>query len=166
MPSNIAAPESPAPNGAVGATKRDHVLEKPEDVDIGLKPIPVEPCRLVVLVVRIVVSPLCVHELVASYKHRRSIGDHQQTAEVLHEATTQRQGLRRGIGVSLGSPIPAVVGVRTIRIIPTIRLVVLVSERHDVVQTEPIVAGNEVNALLRPITISKRVGEKIRATVY
>ncbi len=68
----------------MGPAERDHELEEPEDVMISIEQTPIQPGGLVVLIVRVVVAPLCIHELVAGLEERGSVGQHQQTEEVLH----------------------------------------------------------------------------------
>ena len=65
MPLDILSPKSAAGDRATRLAQGDHPLEKAEQVAVLLKPIPVEPGHLVILVVRVVVAVLGLDELVA-----------------------------------------------------------------------------------------------------
>jgi len=64
VPGNILPPEpAPAQRGMI-FPERNHLLEEPENVLIGLELTPIQPPNFVVLVVGIVVAKLRVQELV------------------------------------------------------------------------------------------------------
>ena len=95
IPADVLAPEAASAERRVGLAEGDHQPREPEDVAVGVKATPVQPARLVVLVVGVVVAPLCVKELVAGPQHRRAIGEEEQAEEVLRLSLPQRHHLGR-----------------------------------------------------------------------
>src|SRR5208337_5207987 len=79
VPGNVLAPEPAATQRRMRLPELNHGFKEPEYVLIRLEPAPIQPADFVVLVVRIVVSELCVQELVTSPKHRDAVREHEQT---------------------------------------------------------------------------------------
>src|ERR1035438_3414165 len=63
---------------------RDQQLHEPEDIRIFAKQVPVEPTRIVVLAVGVVVPALATPHLIAHNKHGHTSGQHQRCEKVLH----------------------------------------------------------------------------------
>src|SRR5262249_39985398 len=148
MPLDILSPKSAASDRATRLAQGDHPLEKAEQVAVLLKPIPVDPGHLVILVVRIVVAVLSVEELVAGTEHRGTVGQHQQTTKVFHLPTAQRQDVFQQAVVALPTAVPAQVVVCAVLVAVSIYLIVLVVISNQIVKAKPIMGGNKVNALI------------------
>src|SRR5271166_5115023 len=58
-------------------------LRKPQDIDMCGQQIPIEPARLVVLAVGVIVSALATPHLVAHEKHGNAAGQHKGCEKVL-----------------------------------------------------------------------------------
>src|SRR5689334_7052999 len=84
VPRNVLTSEPTATQRRVGLPKGDHGFEEPEDILICLELSPIQPTDFVVLVVGIIVSELCIQELVTGAEHRDAVGQEKQTAEVLN----------------------------------------------------------------------------------
>ena len=116
---------------------------------MSLEERPVEPADLVVLAVGIVVAALRPPDLVAHQQHRRAQRQQRDGQEVLHLAMAQPLDL--GIVRRPFDPaVPAQVRVGPVAAALPVRLVVLVVVADQVVQREPVVRRDEVDALLRP----------------
>src|ERR1700758_4414118 len=165
MPLDILSPKSAASDRATRLAQGDHPLEKAEQVAVLLKPIPVEPGHLVILVVRVVVAVLSVEELVAGTEHRGTVGQHQQTTKVFHLPAAQRQDVFQHAVVALPTAVPAQVVVCAVQVAVSIYLIVLVVISNQIVKAKPIMGGNKVNALIWAINIVRAVREKIVAAV-
>src|SRR5208337_762245 len=83
MPPNVAAPELAASKRSMGLAERDHLLDEAEMIRMGYLARPVQPCRLVVLVIWVIVAALGLQELVARGEHRNAVGEQQQADQVL-----------------------------------------------------------------------------------
>ena len=129
--------------------KRDQLLREP--VYVGVRAAR-DPSRTSVvsslMAVGVVVAALRAPDLVAHQQHRRPHGEHRQRQEVLHLAVAQPfHG--RIVGRSFDATVPAQVVGGAVEIAVTVRLVVLGVVGDEVVQREAVVAGDEVDALLR-----------------
>ncbi len=82
IPADIVAPEATPRNARVGFPQVDHEPKEAKHVAMLVQPVPIQPRRFIVLVVRVVVASLRVQELVAGREHRCAVGEHQQAAEV------------------------------------------------------------------------------------
>src|SRR5262249_36614701 len=106
---------------------------------------PVEPARLVVLTIRVVVAILRAPHLVAHEHHWQSGRQHRHREEVLDLPCSQL--LDRGIvRRAFHSAVPASVVVGAVATVLAIRLVVFAVVRHQVVQREAVMTGHEVHA--------------------
>ncbi len=112
--------------------------------EVGVDVLPVEPGDLVVLAVGVVVAALGAAELVAAEQHRHALGEQQGGHQVA--ALTRPQ--RHDVGV-VGGTLDAVVPRAVVRLavvaVLAVGLVVLVVVRHEVVQREAVVGGDEVD---------------------
>ena len=133
--------------------ERDHLLEEPENVLIGLKLTPVQPANFIVLVIRIVVAELSIQELVAGAKHRRTVRQEEQTAEILNLLPAQCANRRRNAFIPLLPAIPTVVRVGAILIVISVFPVVLAVISDQIVEGEAVVGSYVVHALIRVISI-------------
>ena len=75
--------------------ERNHRFEEPEYILIRLELTPIQPADFVVLVIRIVVSELCIQEFVTGAEHRDAVREHEQAEEVFSLFPSQRQNLLR-----------------------------------------------------------------------
>jgi hypothetical protein len=107
--------------------------------------VPVQPGDLVVLVPGVVVAVLRASCLVAGKDHRDAFRHQQQHGEVA-ELTLPERLDSRVVGLALGSAVPAQVVVRAVPVLLSVRLVVLAVVRDEVVEREPVVARDEVDA--------------------
>src|SRR4051812_19098347 len=121
---------------------------------MGLATAPVEPGRRVVLAVRVVIAALRVEELVPGGDHRDPVRQQEEAAEVLRLPEPEGLDLT---GDALG-PLPAAVPAKVLRhavgVALPVRLVVAAVVGSEVVQREPVVAGDEVDALAGPPRVS------------
>src|SRR5271165_1058216 len=83
VPGNVLTPESAATQGRMRLPERNHPFKEPEYVLIRLELAPIQPADFVVLVVMIVVSELCVQELVSRPEHRDAVREHKEAEEIL-----------------------------------------------------------------------------------
>ena len=111
--------------------------------------LPVEPRRLVVLVVGVVVAALRPAALVAHPDHRRAVRHQHQAPRVAQLAPAQREDVGGRTVVALPAAVPRAVGPGPVGAAPAVGLVVLVVVGDEVVQREAVVAGEEVDALER-----------------
>ena len=114
-------------------------------------PLPVDPRRLVVLVVGVVVAALGATELVAHPHHRHPVRHRQQAPRVAQLAPAQPGHVGRHAVVALPPAVPRPVVVAPVAAAPAVGLVVLVVVGDEVVQREAVVAGDEVDALHRRV---------------
>src|ERR1700693_2745435 len=82
IPGNVLAPESAAAQRRMRLPERNHAFDEAEDVLIRLELTPIQPADFVVLVIRVVVSELCIQELVTGPEHRDAVREHEQAGEV------------------------------------------------------------------------------------
>src|SRR5690242_17532047 len=105
---------------------------------------PVEPTRLVILAVGVVVATLAASHLIAHNKHGHAAGQHQGCEKVFHLPVAKP--LYCGIvGWTFKAAVPASVLVTSVSVVLTILLVVLVVVGDHIVQCEAVVARNEID---------------------
>ena len=165
VPAHVLAPESASAQGRVRLAEADHRAEEPKDILVGAEPVPVEPTRRVVLVVRVVVAALSLQELVTRAEHGRAVRQHQQAAEVLRLPLPQLQNMRRDSFVAFPAAVPAEVLVRSVRVVVAVGLVMFVVVGNEVVQGEAVVRGNVVDALVRMKRVHPVIREEVVAAV-
>ena len=128
--------------------KRDQLLREPMDVRVPLDSGPIEPADLAVAAIGVIVAALRAPHFVAHHEHRRTDRKQGQREEVLDLSVAQP--LHLGVVARpLDAAVPAPVIVRAVAVVFAVRLVVLDVVGDEVVQREPVVAGDEVDALLR-----------------
>lgn len=126
--------------------KREHVLEEAKHFLVFFKPTPIEPTCFIVLVVRIVVAALGLHEFVTHPKYRCSCGEHQQAAEILDLSFAKIQYFSRCIRIAF----PTVVTTELRRAIPivfAVGFIVLGIVRDKIVDRGTIMRRDVVDAL-------------------
>ena len=161
IPGNVLSPETAAAQCRMAFAERNHFLEEAEDVLICLKLAPIEPSSRVVLVIRIVVAKLRVQELVSRAKHRSPVRQHEHAEEILHLPASQGQHFGECTFVAFVPAVPAVVVVHAILIVLSVGPVVFFVVRNDIVQSETVVRGDVVHALVGMICIGTIIGEKV-----
>jgi len=145
--------------------ERDHALEEAENVAVLGKQVPIEPGSLIILVPRVVVTVLGVHELVARTEHRSPVRDHQDREEVFDLLFSQLHNLRWHALIALPSTVPAQVVVGTIVVIMAVGEVVLVVVRDQIIKAKPVVRSNIVDALRRVVGVIEVVRKQVAATI-
>src|SRR5690348_4762647 len=100
--------------------KCNHAFEKPEYVLIRLELTPIQPADFVVLVVGVIVSELCIQELVPGAKHRDAVRKHEQAEEVLGLFPAKCENLRGYAVLSFVSAVPTVIRIHTVLIVMAI----------------------------------------------
>src|ERR1035441_9562174 len=127
--------------------KCDHATSKPVDLLVPFKTGPVNPTGFIVLAVSVVIAALRAAEFVAAQEHRYTARDQQGQKEVLNLAFPQ--GLDPGIRrLAFTAVVLAEVGVGTVMVAFSVCFIVLVAITHHVVQSEAVVAGDEIDAAL------------------
>ena len=117
----------------MGPTKGEHVPGEANDLVVPLAERPVDPARLIVLAVGVVVSALGAAELVPRQEHRHAPRNGQGQQEILDLPHPNR--LDRGVvGLSLDPVVGAVVLVGAVPIMLAVGLVVLPLVADEVVQ--------------------------------
>src|ERR1039458_7957980 len=92
----------------MGLPECNHAFDEAEYVLIRLKLTPIQPAGFVVLVIGVVVSELCIQELVAGAEHRDAVREHEEAEEVLSLFPTKYQNLRGCALISFVSAAPTV----------------------------------------------------------
>src|SRR5271166_2572637 len=137
-------------------TALDQQLHEPEDVGVFGQQIPVEPTRITVLAVSIIVAALATPHLIAHNKHRHTERKHGDREKVLCLAVAQPldYGIVRR---AFDAAVPASVLLAAIAVIFAIVFVMLLVIGHKIVKRKPVVTRNEIDALLSfalPLTIN------------
>src|SRR5579864_1598233 len=114
----------------MGLAESNHAFEEAEYVPIRLKLTPIQPADFVVLVIRVVVSELCIQELVTGTEHRDAVREHEEGEEVLSLFPPKYHNLRRRAHVPFVSAIPTVIRVHTVLIVMTVFPVVFLLVRN------------------------------------
>eukprot|EP00982_Pelagococcus_subviridis_P002224 17180-Pelagococcus_subviridis.AAC.1 len=122
---------------------------------------PVHVVQVVIVAVRVVVAPLRVSVLVPLRHHRRPLRHEQRGEEVSHLAVAQRLRHRQRVFAILRgaeTAVPGLIVVVPVVVVLPVRLVVLIVVRHQISQREPVVAGDEVDRVIRlsPVVIQRR----------
>src|ERR1700686_2330325 len=131
----------------MGLAERNHAFEEAEYVPIRLKLTPIQPADFVVLVIRVVVSELCIQELVTGPEHRDAVREHEKAEEVFSLFPAKCQNLLWRALVSFVSAVPTVIRVHTVLIVMTVFPVVFLIVRNQVVEREAIMAIDIVDGL-------------------
>ena len=134
--------------------------DEPLEVGEALAPRPVDPRGLVVLVVGVVVAALGPAELVAHRDHRHPVRHRQQAPRVAQLAAAQRHHLVGHAVVALPPAVPRAVVAGAVGAALAVGLVVLAVVGDEVVQREPVVARQEVDAVQRRV---EQVGAALHA---
>src|ERR1700691_1898163 len=133
--------------------ERNHLLEELKNILIGSELTPIQPANFVVLVVGIVVAKLRVQELVAGAKHRRTVGQEEQAAEILHLLPAQCVNCRGDSFLPFLPTIPTVVRVSTVLIIISVLPIVLTIIRDQIVERETVVGSYVIHTLICVISV-------------
>src|ERR1017187_168054 len=145
--------------------KRNHTFEEAECVRIRLDLTPIQPAGFVVLVIRVVVSELCIQELVPGPEHWDAVREHEEAEEVLSLFPAKCQNLRWRAPVSFVSAVPTVIRVHTVLIVMTVFPVVFVVIRNEIIECEAIVAIDIVEGLEGMIGMLTAVRKQVIAAV-
>src|SRR5271157_828301 len=127
--------------------ERNHALEEAEYVLIRVELTPIQPTDFIVLVIRVVVSELCVQEFVTGPEHRDAVREHEEAEEVFSLFPAKGQNLRWRALVSFVSAVPTVIRVHTVLIVMTVFPVVFLIVGNQVVEREAVVAIDVVHGL-------------------
>src|SRR5271157_1110717 len=145
--------------------ERNQAFEKAEYILICLELAPIQPADFVVLVVGIVVSELCVQELVTSPEHRDAVREHEEAEKVFSLFPAKCKNFRRRALVSFVSAVPTVIRVHTVLIVMTVFPVVFLIVRNQVVEREAVVAIDIVDGLEGMIGMLAAVRKQVIAGV-
>ena len=121
-------------------------------LDRVLRDVPVHPVHVVIVTVRVVVTPLGVTVLVAHVNHRDALRDEERGEKVAHLAVSEHLGDGGGVDavlVGAEAAVPALVVLVAVLVVLAVRVVVLVVVRHQVTEGETVVAGDEVDGVVR-----------------
>src|SRR6516225_9915107 len=132
----------------MGFAKSDHRACKVQKPLRSFIEVPVVPTDLVVLAVCIVVTALAATDFVSSTYHWHALRQQQRGRQIALLSLARRKN-RRVVAWPLGAHIPGVVIVRTVLIIFTIRCIVLLVVADEVLESEPIVCGDEIDTRVR-----------------
>src|SRR5215471_6832971 len=117
------------------------------DVSMLCKQRPIEPAGFVVLAIGVVVPKLCSPHFVTHEKHGHTKGKHRHGQKVFYLPVSEL--LHAGvIGRTFNAAVPTSIVVRPVAVVFAICFVVLVIIRDEVVEREPVMARNKINALL------------------
>ena len=129
------------------STKGDHAASEARNLPVLFQTVPVIPARFIVLAIGVVVASLRAAKFVAAEQHRNSPRNEQSQQEVLDLAFSQSldPSVRRR---AFEAVVLTEVGVGPVTIVFSILLIVLVAIAHQIVQSEAVMAGNEIDAAL------------------
>src|ERR1019366_6628955 len=131
----------------MGTTKGDHAVGKPVYLLMLFKMGPVNPTCFIVLAVGVVVAALRAAKFVASQQHRHPARDQLSQQEVFYLAFPD--GLDLYISrLAFCAVVLAEVVVCPVMVVFSVCFIVLVAIAHQVVQSETVVAGDEIDAAL------------------
>jgi len=131
---------------AIALTEVNHQLEESEYISVLLHKIPVKPTKLVILAVGVVVALLRASDFITSRNHRYALGEQKNGCEVFNLSPTQCINFWV-VSLSFNATIPAQIVIDTILIILAISFIVLVVIRDQIIESEPIMTSNEINAV-------------------
>src|SRR5271165_4619140 len=143
----------------------DHVFEETKNVLVGAELVPVKPPDFIVLVVRIVVAKLSVQEFVTGAQHWDAVRQQKQAAEVLHLLPAERENLGWRTFFPFMATIPTEVVIHPIQVVMTVDPVALAVVGNEIVESEAIVGGHIVHALVSVVGLGASVGKQIVAAV-
>src|SRR5208282_5554578 len=158
-------PEPAATQRRMRLTECDHAFEEAEYILIRLELTPIQPADFVVLVIRVVVSELCVQELVTSPEHRDAVREHEEAEKVFSLFPAKCKNFRRRALVSFVSAVPTVIRVHTVLIVMTVFPVVFLIVRNQVVEREAVVAIDIVDGLEGMIGMLPAIRKQVIAAV-
>ena len=130
-----------------------------------MQEIPIQPCRLVILVVGIVIPALGIHELITCAEHRRPIGQEKKAAEILDLLHPKRHHIIRYTFVTLPPTVPTVILVAPVLILTAVGPIMFVVVGNQIVEAESVVAGHEIDALIGMVGMQKLIGKEVIAAV-
>src|SRR5208337_2656518 len=165
VPGNVLAPEPAATQRRMRLPERNHTFEEAEYVLIRLELTPIQPADFVVVIIRVVVSELCIQELVTGPEHRDAVREHEEAEDVFSLFPAKCQDLRGRALVSFVSAVPTVIRVHTVLIVMTIVPVVLLIVGNQIVQRETVVAIDIVDGLEGMIGILAAVRKQVIAAI-
>src|SRR6266478_932443 len=143
----------------------NHPLEEPENVLVGSELTPIQPSNFVILVIGIVVAKLGIQELVPSPKHRRTVRQEEETAEILYLLAAQRADSRGDSLIPFLSTIPTVVRISAVLIIISVLPIVLAVIRDKIDKREAVVGGYIIHTLERVISVGAAVWKQVIAAI-
>src|SRR6516164_1992507 len=126
----------------------DHFAHKTQEAGILVGQRPIDPAHLVVLAPGVVVAALRTQKLVAGQKHRHALRQQQGGEEVTSLALTQSEDSAIGRR-PFNTTVPAVILVRTIALVFTVRSIVLVLVGDQIAESETIVTGDKIDRMMR-----------------
>src|SRR5208337_1651082 len=133
-----------AEHGIFG-TERDQLADEIAEFDPGIGPAPFEPAQAVVLAVAVVVSLLGVPAVITRQQHGHALREKQRGEEIAGLAVAERPD--GGVGAfPFLAAVPTVVVVVAVAVVVAIGKVVFVVVADESAQTEPVVAGDEIDA--------------------
>ncbi len=106
VPPDVLSPEPAAAEGRMVLPEGNHLFEKKEDIPVLCEQIPVQPAGLIILIVRIIVSPLGVHKFIAGAEHGCAVGQEEHTTEILNLLLSQSHHPRWNVEVALPPAVP------------------------------------------------------------
>src|SRR5262249_21960512 len=128
--------------------KIDQSSHEIEEAVPGVVQLPVEPRQLVVLAVGVIVALLRVSDFVAREQHRNSLRQDQRGQQIALLPLAQGQdGLI--VGWPVDAAVPAIVVAAAVAVLLAVGLVVLAIVADEIVESESIMAGDEVDAGVR-----------------
>src|SRR6476660_4458516 len=126
--------------------QRDHLARETQHLPLPRRERPVEPAKVVVLAVRVVVALLSAQHLVAGEQHRDTLAQEQQGDGVARALPAELE-YRGIVGLALHTRVPAEVVVAPIAVVLGVRLVVLAVGAQEIPEREAVVTGDEVHAV-------------------
>ena len=149
----------------------DHPTHEAQEVPLLRAQGPVQPGKLVVLAIGVVVPALAVAQLVAAAEHGNALRQQHRGQQVALLPLAQRQHM--GVaGRPLHPAVPAQIVVGAVAVVLAVGLVVFVVVADQVFQGEAVVAGHEVDAgvgappaLLVQVAGARQPGGQLRGGV-
>ena len=132
----------------LGHPDEDQLFGEFQELLLAFVEVPVEPGELVVLAVGVVVPLLAMAQLVAAQHHGHSHRQHQAGHEIALLPLAQLDDLRV-VGRAFRAAVPAIVVVGAVAVFLAVGVVVLFVVADQVVQREPVVTGDEIDAGVR-----------------